>query len=181
MKKKLFAVFLLIVVISVAAGGTYAYFTAESTARNVITTGNLSLAIVETTDGGKPFPADGVSVMPGDVVNKTVVIKNTGTHPMYLRVQVEKSVDDERLDADNCLSIVDLNETDWTYSNGYYYYNTVLEAGEKTEPLFTKVHIVGELVDNAYLGKNFDLTVSAYAVQSENNGSSVWTAAGWSD
>ena len=43
----------------------------------------------------------------------------------------------------------------------------------------TKVFIDGAAVDNRYLGKVLSLDISADAVQSGHNGTSVWDAIGW--
>ena len=40
------------------AGGTYAYFTVERTAYNVITMGTLDMELVEETTGGVLFPTE---------------------------------------------------------------------------------------------------------------------------
>ena len=48
--------------------------------------------------------------------------------------------------------------------------------------MFSHVEIVGDKVDNRYIGKTLTLTVVAHAVQSENNPITdglTYTAAGW--
>lgn len=178
MKRVLFFLAALIAALSLLAGGTLSYYTASAEAVNVITTGNVKLKIHETTDTGDAFPEEGVVVMPGDTVSKIVTVENTGTTGLYLRVKLIKAVNDDALSAEDCLTM-DINTTDWTYRDGYYYYNTPLPAGKTTSPLFTKVYVDGMAVDNSYLGKLLTLDVMAYAVQSEHNGASVWEAAGW--
>ena len=50
---------------ALAAAGTLAYVANQETARNVITTARLEMLLHEETDGGAPFPADGVvNVLP---------------------------------------------------------------------------------------------------------------------
>ena len=174
MKKRLTA-FMLVLSLSVAAllaGGTIAYFTAEDTARNVITAGNAQVKV------HTELPEEGVEIMPGDTVADTVTVENTGGHPVYLRVKVTARVNDEALSAEECLEL-DVNEAAWTYKDGYYYLNAALETGATTPALFTKVHFKGDKIDNQYLGRLFTLDVSAGAVQAENNGETVWDAVGF--
>ena len=47
MKKRLFAVAMVLICLSVAATGTLAYFTHDDTARNVITSGFVEIELVE--------------------------------------------------------------------------------------------------------------------------------------
>ncbi|MEI3100614.1 MAG: hypothetical protein V8T45_01915 [Oscillospiraceae bacterium] len=61
MKKKLLVLSLIVICIAILAAGTLAYFTGGVTAHNVITTGGVSVELIETTDGNRPFPAQGVS------------------------------------------------------------------------------------------------------------------------
>ncbi len=160
--------------------GTLAYYSTVGVATNVVTSGDIRLVIHETTGGGKPFPEEGVYVIPGQIVAKRVTIENDCAHPFYLRVKLVNSIDSEELSADDCLKI-DLNRTDWTLrEDGFIYYNQILQPGETTNPVFTQVEIVGSKVDNSYIGKTLSLTVNAFAVQSENNpAEKPWDAAGW--
>ena len=50
MKKKIFICALLVICLSVLAYGSAAYFTAEGTATNVITAGNLHIALKECSE-----------------------------------------------------------------------------------------------------------------------------------
>ena len=64
--------------------------------------------------------------------------------------------------------------------DGWIYYTEVLQPGEFSAPVFTEVEIVGAAVDKSYIGKTLTLTVSAQAVQSENNPADFpWEATGW--
>lgn len=156
---------------SIIVGKTLAYYTAETTANNVITSGNVTVQIHESSVGS-------VNILPGDTVDRSVFFENIGTVPLYLRVQLTKRVENSELSADDCIKI-DLNEKNWTYKEGYYYYNTPLKAGKTTEVLFTQLYFDGKQIDNEYLGKAFSLDIDAFAVQSDNNGDTVWNAVGW--
>ncbi len=183
MKRSAFITAVIVIVAALLATGSYAFFTHEDTARNVITTGSVDFEIHERMQEGgefKDFPAEGVEFMPGDTISKIVTVQNISNHPIYLRVKLTKSiVDNDKLDAENCLSM-DINEQAWTLGNdGYYYYNEPVAAKAETEALFTKVFVDGWNVDNRYLGEKFSLKIDASAVQSENNGANVMEAAGW--
>lgn len=183
MKKRLFVAALACICITALAGGTLAYYTAENTAHNVITTGGIDIALQEWADTDKttPFPEDGVNdVMPGTSVTKIVEVKNTGANDAYIRVKVDKSIDlAGEGTPDLSLLALDMNQADWTAGeDGYYYYNEVLAPGEVTAPLFTTVSFDTGM-DNLYQNSAAEVDVAAYAVQADNNGDTVLEAQGW--
>ena len=159
---------------------TLAYYTTIGKATNVVTSGDIALKIHEKTDTGEDFPAEGVTVIPGDQVSKIVTIENTCGHPFYLRVKLVNTSDSAELVAEECLK-VDLNTADWTQgTDGFIYYNRVLQPGEVTQPVFTQVEVIGSAVDRENIGSTLALTVKAYAVQSAHNSAEhPWDAAGW--
>lgn len=165
------------------AGGTLAFFTAEETAYNVLSTGTLTMILHEETTDGKPFPEEGIhNVAPGVVVDKKVYLENTGNVDFYLRIGLTKTITpaegvEAELSVDGIL--LDLNETDWTAKeDGFYYYNHPVLPGEKTIPLFNTVTFAPEL-GNEYMNAHVEIKVLAQAVQSRNNGDSALTAVGW--
>ena len=97
MKKKLLIIFGVVAILAILSVGTYAYFSSEQDAHNVISTGNVKLEIHEKTASGEDFPKEGIIVMPGDTVSKIVTVENTGDHPLYLRVKLTEGVSDEAL------------------------------------------------------------------------------------
>ena len=158
------------------AQSSVAYYAHRSTATNVITSGDISAQIIEKM-GDENFPKEGVSVLPGAVVSKKVSVQNTGGHPFWLRVRLDSGVNDEVL-SPNVMEL-DLNLDDWIDGgDGFYYYKTEVQPGTETEKLFTEVKIADD-VDTSYLNKTLELTVAAYAVQSEHNGTSPLDADGW--
>lgn len=160
---------------------TVAYYTTVGKATNVITSGSITFKIHETTDQGTEFPAEGVYVIPGQVVSKRVTVENLCDHPFYLRVKPVYGVDSDELTAEDCFKL-NINSEDWILSDGWYYYKDIVEPGTTTEQVFSHVEIVGDKVDNQYIGSTLTLTVKAQAVQSENNplsGSDTSSAVGW--
>ena len=177
---KLAVIALVAVMLTLLVQSTLAYYNVVGKATNVVTSGGVQMRIHETTDEGKPFPKEGISVIPGDVVTKRVFVENICEHPFWLRVQLVWGDDSDRLVAEDVLQIMDLNQTDWITYGDYYYYLVPLEPGKATEPLFEKVKLVGALVDQYDIGTALTISVKASAVQSENNpAANPWEASGW--
>lgn len=176
MKKKIVVSAVAVGLIAMMGFGSLAYFNASGEAVNTITTGDVDITVNEYQDeDGTPWQ-DQDNVTPGAEITKIAEVENTGSNDVYVRVSVEEAFSKVGLDPD--LADVDFNTKDWTYSDGYYYYNSVLGAGETTEPLFTTVTFSTEM-DNDYADVEYKLTVKAQAVQSDNNGDSAQTAEGW--
>ena len=176
---KLLLIVLAAIVATVLTQPTLAYYTTVGKATNVVTSGGIELKIHEKTADGSDFPAEGVYVIPGDIVSKQVSVENVCAHPFYLRVKLVGGSTNETLSAEDCL-MLDIDTRNWTYLDGYYYYNHILLPGESTPALFTQVEVVGSKVDQTHIGSALSLTVNAYAVQSENNPAEYpWNASGW--
>lgn len=181
-KKQIALIAMMVSCIALLAAGTLAYFTAEETNYNVITTPGLNIRLEEETDGGEPWPEEGFSdIKPGMDVTKIAYVTNTGDVDAYIRIALKKTITpaegvDAELNFDHIT--LDINTTDWTEQDGIYYYNKMLASGESTTPLFTNVHF-GEVLGNEYKKARVVITVTAQAVQSKNNGDSALTAAGW--
>ena len=184
MKRKLFTGAVIAICLSLIAYGTLAYFTAEDTARNVITSGGIEIQLREWADKEKttPFPEDEVSgVMPGSEVSKIVEVKNIGESDAYIRVSVEKALalaEGREGGVDLSLVTLDFNTEAWTEADGYYYYNSPLKPNETTAPLFTAVSFSADM-GNLYQNSSLTVNVTAEATQVANNGASALTANGW--
>lgn len=190
MKKKVLLLATLAIATSVIATGTLAYYNAEDKAHNVITSGNIKVELVETTNekdaNGNPVPFEDVNgVMPGQTVSKIVQVENTGESDAYVRIKVEKEIS---LNPGNTAPsnynpiVIDYatgsDSTAWTKSGDYYYYNSPLEPGKLTSPLFTEVFFK-ESMGNEYQNCTVEIDVSAYATQVANNGTNALDAKGW--
>lgn len=175
-RMKLLVIAMAAALIAILSFGTLAYYSVIGVATNTVTTGGIELAIHETTTDGKPFPTEGITVIPGDVVDKVVTVENVCGHPFYLRV---KLVSQGQLSQDALQ--VNLNTVHWTQGqDGYIYYNEILQPGQTTEPVFTQVEVVGQAVGVEHIGATMALTVEADALQSENNPAAApWEADGW--
>ena len=180
LKQKLLTLSTVAIVAALSAYGSIAYFTAEDTARNVITAGKVKIELQEkmlTSDGEKTVPfEDRLGVMPGSEVSKIVEVKNTGGQDAWVRVSVNKAIElAEGVEGEVDLSLIsfDLNTDYWTEKDGFYYYTAKLTPGQTTEPLFTAVTFAKTMNSKAIL------TVNAYATQTVHNGSTALEAAGW--
>lgn len=193
MKKKIFSLALVVCCTAVMAfGGTMAYFTADDVATNVITSGKIDIKLNEVTlkvdpETGESIPFENVTgVMPNEQSDKIVSVENINlAEPAYIRVWVEPEIKlsaentDKQGNVDYGLIIIDFNDKDWTYKEGYWYYNKVLDTSAETEPLFTKVEFSKDM-GNMYQDAQVTVHVIAQAVQSKNNpGTSALTAQGW--
>ncbi len=185
MKKKILVCACVAICLSIVAYGTTAYFTHEDTATNVITAGKVKIDLQEWAipeEGGEPVPfEDAVDVMPGMEVSKIVQIKNIGEQAAWVRIALGKTIvlaDGIEGEADLSLISCDLNTKNWTEKDGCYYYNTMLNPGETTEPLFTKV-IFSEEMGNLYQHSKAVIEVTAHATQVVHNGETVFEAVGW--
>ncbi len=176
---------IVILCISGALYGTIAYITAIDTATNVITTGDIKLKLIESAkaEDGSFVPFEDVSgVMPGTSASKIVEVKNTGSKPAFVRVKVTKSAEikpENSEEVDLSLITMDIDEENWTLKDdGFYYYNSPLEAGETTAPLFKNVFFSKDM-DNVFKNATIKIGVTAYGVQTANNGTSSLDAQGW--
>lgn len=178
-KKRIFAAASVLAII-LAAGGSIAYFTSADTAHNVISAGTVEIEMHEYGPDGEPFE-DIEGAMPGVSYDKTVEIENVGGGEAWIRARTVNAiilVSEEEGDAGRLVSL-DFNDSAWTEgTDGWWYYNTALAAGETTDALFTQVTL-GSDMSNEYQNCTVTVDVSAQAVQTANNGSTALEAAGW--
>lgn len=180
MKRKILILSVLAILLAILAANTLAYFTADTTAHNVITTGNVDIALNEwaNEDRTERFEKQ-INVMPGTEVTKIVEVENIGAGSVWVRIWtngVFLSKDGTPLEPG--VYTLDINTADWTKQGDFYYYNRALAPGETTEPLFTTVTFDPKM-GNVYQNSTAHVDVNAYAVQSANNGTGALDAAGW--
>lgn len=184
MKKRVLIIALVALCLSLCVGGTVAYFTAESTATNVITAGSIKIELQEnmiSKDNGQIVKfEDQIGIMPGEKASKIVQVKNTGDNVAFVRIAVTKNIEltDDTAQADLSLVALNINTEFWMEKDGFYYYNSELKPGDTTEPLFTEVSF-GKAMDNLYQNCKVTIQVDAQATQVANNGSTAVEASGW--
>lgn len=177
MKRKAILIAALTLVIALAFMGTLAYFTAQDEADNTITLGNVEIKIHEKDAQGFDW-VDQEDVMPGTKVDKVVTVENTGSSPVWVRVQLTPSLDPDDITGWENLITVTTVSTGWTLNGGYYYYDSELAPGATTSAVVSAVDF-DPTMGNDYQGAVYNLNVAAEAVQSENNGSTAVGASGW--
>jgi len=182
MKRKILVLALTVIALSVAAAGTIAYFTAQGRAANVITAGNVKMALHDETAEGVDFPQEGLhGMMPGDTADKIVYVENTGDNAFYTRIRLTnvilKDGEDTRLSFD--MIHLDIDTANWYPGmDGWYYYRSSVEKDDQTSPLFTEVTFDPGM-GNSYMDVSVQIEVTAQAVQCVHNGDTSWLAAGW--
>lgn len=180
MKRKILILSVLVICLAMIAAGSLAYYTADTKAHNVITTGSVAIELNEWANEERTEKFENqTGVMPGKDVTKIVEVKNVGTGSAWVCVQMFVDVyaeNGKQLPTEPVK--LDINTTDWTYFDGYYYYNKPLAPGATTEPLFTTVSF-DEQMGNEYQNAKAKIDITAIAVQSANNGETVLEATGW--
>lgn len=186
MKMKIILVCALVLCIGVSVLSTVAFFTAEDTARNVITAGSLDIEVIEEQKNEKgeltPYPKEAVQVLPGAKVSKIVTVKNNDAEA-YIRIKLDITVKDAEgntLDANGAVLTACSNEM-WKVretDDGWLYYNGAVKTGEITLPVIENVEFSPEMGDE-FQGATAEINVKAQAVQTANNGTDVFSAQGW--
>lgn len=175
MKRKLVLSSAVVLILSLLAAGTFAYFTKDARATNVITTGTIDITLNDEITGGEKTGTGWTlsGVMPGQAVEKKVSLTNSGSAEAWLRVKLalRVTVDGEELpltfgDGQSVL----LFETGdgWLAQDGYYYYRNATKSGETTGQLFASLKL-NPLLPNEYQGCTVAVDVLAQAVQVKNN------------
>ena len=151
-------------------GGTAAWFgsTPESKT-NQFTAGTV---VIEVEESFTPPTA----WQPGETATKEVSVKSIGTKGVYVRVALTPVWSDSSLPIDNVQLTFDSSfSTYWVYSDGWYYYKSILYQGEVTELLLASVTLDPATTGEEYQGETLDIVVSAEAVQASHNAyQTVW-------
>ena len=187
MKRKLFIFSLFVIALAIISAGSLAYFTAEDTAHNVITSGTVDIKLEEWTVNPDPtgeelIPFENVvGVMPGAQISKIASVRNIGTADVWIRAKVTVTLtlaDGTTEEIDPALISLDYNTEDWTKIDGHWYCKTAPKAGEATAPLFTTVTFDTDM-GNRYQNSTAEIDVRVQATQKANNGKTVEDAKGW--
>lgn len=185
MKKRILAIAVMVICLSILASVTFAYYTDSATARNVITSGGIKIEVVEQqmVNGTlQPWTAPEIPVMPSQPVSKIVTVRSD-EQAAWVRMRYTLTVKD----ADGKVLSIPANELEkaivirtdsehWTLKDGWWYYDTAIAGGESTAPLFEEVLFSGPDMDNKYQSCKVVIEVTAEAVQKVHNGDSVMEA-----
>ena len=168
-KKKLVVVIAsIMMILTIAIGGTLAYFTDDEKADNVFTVGNVDIVLTEPNWEGEGSE-DAPEAYPSEALKKDPTVTNDGANPCFVRIKVEgldclapAGMITYRTDyVDGALG------TDWVlHTDGYFYYSKVLPAGETTDALFDQIVMPADL-ENGNGETEFHVVVTAEAVQAQ--------------
>ena len=188
MKKRICAIAVVVICLSILASTTLAYFTDIGTARNVIASGGVNITVVEQQliNGSlQPYPNQPIPIMPAKTVSKVVSVRNE-QQDSWVRVRYTVTVCDASgkvLDIPaeelNRVICIEPDTGSWTLKDGWWYCNSVLKSGKTSNPLFKEVAFSGPDMKNNYQNCTVLIEVSARAVQYANNGKTVMEALGW--
>ena len=192
MKKRILLISLIVLIISIAAGGVLAVAGSDEVeTTNVITTGNIRIDLIEESlkEGSsteyEPYQAPTGKVLPGMPVSKKITVKNTGNYDAWVRVKLSPVLtpeDDSAVLDPQLIRYTGTGSTEWmsywqyNETDGYFYYIGVLEPNAVTVPLITGINF-SSLMGNDYSGANVKLYVTAEATQVRNNGNNSMEAA----
>jgi len=188
MKRRFAYCAILCMLAALLAHSTVAYYTAQTTVRNTVTSGGIDIQVVERQlDNGvlKPYPADPIEIMPGSEVSKVVSVQNLD-EPAWVRMAYFVAVLDENEQERfvpaaeiSRVMTLDTNTAKWTYKDGWWYYADALTTGAESTPLFTEVTFSAAEMGDDYQNGAIRIDVVAQAVQKVHNGDTVMDAAGW--
>jgi predicted ribosomally synthesized peptide with SipW-like signal peptide len=160
-----------LIVATLVVGSTMAFFTDKGEVNNVITIGKVNITLTEPTfakNTGSTYQVDNVT--PGMYIVKDPTITNVGDHDAYIRCKISVSGNLNETQQQQLIDAIKFNP-DWSLSNGYYYYQKVLEkkpiSGESQTMLFDSVTIP-HAWDNDIAGKEFSIHITAEAIQKDN-------------
>lgn len=182
MKKKLTLLLTCVVLVAaVAVGGTLAWFTNNKEVTNVVTLGNVKIDLTETGLERGQTTQDYGLVMPGQKILKDPTVTNTSTtNACYVRVKAYVNVtanpNEGELTSLQALGI-QLNDNWLPGDENYFYYTLPLQIGQSVQPfkVFTDegsevkyTILIDPEWDTAYADMNFEIPVTAEAIQIEN-------------
>lgn len=182
-------------VLAASFGATMAWFTDEAETTNAFTAGTL---IIDAEDDWSNYSGeDWENANPGDCEPKDFKITNQGSKNMYVRFSFVGSWEDVNdfpnphdldftgFNPDDSLVTIepiagDLD--DWTYLDGYWYYNGILPP-DNPEITFTfLVCLDGPDTGNEYQGASYNIEFTFQAIQSTHTASfDIWSAGYYND
>ncbi|SQB38932.1 Camelysin metallo-endopeptidase [Clostridium perfringens] len=184
-KKKIIGLCIAGVLAVGSIGGSLAWFTSSDSVTNPFTTASTdnpsdSNSGIKIHEDFKPEDAD--NTLPGDTVTKQVNVINKATYDQLIRVKIKKVWKDAKgneksdLDTKNIILNFEKNLTDsnkpeegkWIEgSDGYYYYNGIVNPDGQTANLLESVTLSKDIT-NEFKGLKFDVTVDSEGVQAAN-------------
>lgn len=170
-----------VILISLISGGSLASRNTKGITDNVISSDQIKVKLINRTSAGDDMPEMLYAILPSEKIDNVVEVKNTCDQDEYVRVRFKLVITDEdgsELSTEHFTFRV--NENDWTYKDGFYYYNKILPAGGTSDYLYDLI-TVGSEIDNSYAKATARVDILTDAVQVVNNGVSPLDAEGWEE
>lgn len=185
-KKTVILLIIVTILLMLCITGTVAFLAKQVDTDNIITFGNIKMQLIETKTNDNN---EEVEVTDGETLDITyeselkrkIKIKNLGNSSIYVRVALDTIGTDREGVNFETKDFVDynINQENWTYKDGWYYYNQQLEPDQTTEELDTKIKFDLNEITKKYPKSSFELKINAQAVQAKNNSNQVLEADGW--
>lgn len=184
-KKKIIGLCIAGVLAVGSIGGSLAWFTSSDSVTNLFSTASTDNPSnpnsgIKINEKFNKEEAD--NTLPGDNVTKQVNVTNTATYDQLIRVKIKKvwkdakGVPNNNLDTKNIILNFEKNLTDskdpkegkWIEgSDGYYYYNGIVNPDGQTANLLESVTLSKDTT-NEFKGLKFDVVVDSEGVQAAN-------------
>lgn len=178
-KSTIIIVLICLIVFAVVGGPLLANRIMQGRTNNTVSSGSIHANLVNATPAGEAMPAMIYNILPGETIYNTVSAKNTGSEPEYVRIKIVPKITDTdgtELSAEEVEFKCNIDR--WSYKDGYYYYNEIIDPGAESVPLYREIYI-GTGIGNEYKNATLTVNIEMDAVQSANNGRNVFEAEGW--
>lgn len=167
MKKKLILISIVLLIVTMVAGGSIAWFlSSPGEAVNKLKIGTVEVEIVEEgfTD---------INKVEATTYDKNVQVRSLGTKGTYVRVRLVPEWSEPSLPVSNVQFNLGAN-TDWVlHADGYYYFKYFLKENEITSLLLNSVNFTE--LGPEYEDESFTLKVVTEGVQRTNGAwKDVW-------
>ena len=185
-KRRLVIFFLVIIAFFIFIISSVAFRVYNKTANNVITFGNIKMQLLQTTlnENNEEINVNNnekFDITHTSTVSRRIKVKNLGKQEIFLRISLEMIGTDENNKEFNANDLVtyDVNENDWIYKDGWYYYKNTIKENEITSNLITEIAFDINNITTNYPKGNLKFNVKAQAVQAKNNAVDVLNVVGW--
>ena len=164
-KKKIVSIALAASLAAVAiVGSSLAYFTDTDEKTNTLTIGNVDIVLTEP-NWDATGKEEAKEMYPGEAVAKDPTVTNNGANPAFVRVKVEWP-EDVALSYRTDYVDSKLGDNWEKGTDGYFYYNKVLDLNETTDALFDQI-VLSTDTANGDATTAYNVVVTAEAIQAQ--------------
>lgn len=161
-----------VLAVTAVVGGSLAYFTDTDKKDNAFTVGNVDITLTEP-QWDEIGSKEAENAYPGEALAKDPTVTNDGANPCFVRIQVtgldqfdtKGDITYRTYDEDTEEYIEGLGDGWSKGTDGYFYYDTVLDTGDATDALFDQIVMPTGLTGEETNIK--PIVVTAQAVQAQ--------------